>query len=310
MNEILGSANNDTFYDTAIAERFTGGEGRDTVSYVNAQYGIAANLASGSAYKLLRVLPFGDSITFGVVESATRIESGGYRTPLVGNLEAAGIRIDLVGTMQDGPALLSDRDHEGHPGWTLNQLNAIDSEVVARERPDAVLLISGTNDSGADTVNQMLNDLRNLLVSLSDSKSDMTVFVASVPPIRVGEQSQARADRVDSYNDAMPSVVAELAAAGRKVVFVDMRDLAVVDISSPPSDNGLHPNLAGYELIAAHFEEALREQFRLNSTGYGSDRDTFQSIENLTGSVQADHLTGDGGGNVFSGLDGNDMLRG
>ncbi|TIM08953.1 MAG: hypothetical protein E5Y67_28035, partial [Mesorhizobium sp.] len=190
------------FYDSSRPDAFIGGAGSDAVNYGASPRGVIADLASGHAYKLLSILPLGDSITYGVIASSSDTESGGYRKFMLEQLAALNVKIDFVGSSSNGPASMGDRDHEGHRNWTLNQLNGIDNDVVAATKPDAVLLIAGTNDSSTDSVPTMLQDLRSLLLSLTSSDPALTVFVGSLPPVRVGQQSQARADRVDAYNDA------------------------------------------------------------------------------------------------------------
>ncbi|RJT32612.1 hypothetical protein D3227_26710 [Mesorhizobium waimense] len=298
------------FYDSSRPDAFVGGGGLDGVSYKASSRGVIADLASGHAYKLLSILPLGDSITYGVIASSSDTESGGYRKFMLERLDALNVKIDFVGSLSNGPASMQDRDHEGHRNWTLNQLNGIDDDVVAATKADAALLIAGTNDSATDSVPTMLQDLRNLLLSLSSSDPALTVFVGSLPPVRVGQQSQARAVRVDAYNDAMPGLISELAAQGHKVIFVDMRDLTPDDITAPPLDSGLHPTAGGYAKIASYWIDALEQHFGLDGTGIGRDRDTFTSIENLTGSSFADQLGGNEGANVLDGLAGDDVLEG
>ncbi|RWP24175.1 MAG: hypothetical protein EOR01_05980 [Mesorhizobium sp.] len=298
------------FHDSSRPDAFIGGAGSDAVTYGASSRGVIADLASGHAYKLLSILPLGDSITYGVIASSSDTESGGYRKFMLEQLAALNVKIDFVGSSSNGPASMRDRDHEGHRNWTLNQLNGIDNDVVAATKPDAVLLIAGTNDSSTDSVPTMLQDLRSLLLSLTSSDPSLTVFVGSLPPLRVGQQSQARADRVDAYNDAMPGLISELAAQGHKIAFIDMRDLTPDDITAPPLDSGLHPTAGGYARIASHWMAALEQHLGLDGTGIGSDRDTFTSIENLTGSSFADQLGGNEGANVLDGLAGDDLLEG
>lgn len=297
------------FLDSESADNFVGGTGNDTVSYAAASRAVYANLATAIGYKSLKVMPFGDSITYGVIGSSTDTESGGYRTILQERLDAFGVHVDMVGPMQNGPATI-DRDHAGYRGYTINQLDQIDAALIAAQKPDAILLIAGTNDSAKDNSTTMIADLRKLIVSMTDAAPDATVFVGSVPPVRVGTQSQTRADRVEAYNDKMPALISELAAGGRKVVFVDMRDLEVADISAPPIDSGLHPNLTGYGKIADHWIDALEQRLGLHQGGIGKDQDSFISVENLDGSAFADRLFGDGANNVLRGLAGDDVLSG
>jgi Ca2+-binding RTX toxin-like protein len=307
---VIGGPGPDVIYDDDGPNAFDGGAGSDRVSYIGSSRGVIADLTSRSAYKVLSILPMGDSITYGVIASSSDTESGGYRKFMLEQLDALNVKIDFIGSLSNGPATMEDRDHEGHRGWTVNQLNGIDDDVLAATNPDAVLLLAGTNDSSTDSVPTMLQDLRNLLLSLTSSDPTLTVFVGSLPPIRVGQQPQARADRVDAYNDAMPGLIAELAAQGHKVIFVDMRDLTPDDITAPPLDSGLHPTADGYAKIAPHWMGALEQHFGLDGTGIGTDRDTFTSIENLTGSSFADQLGGDEGANVLDGLAGDDLLEG
>jgi Ca2+-binding RTX toxin-like protein len=307
---VIGGPGSNTLYDSSGPDLFDGGGGSDTVSYSGSSRAVFADLASGTAYKLVALLPLGDSITYGVIASSSDTESGGYRKYMQDDLTALGVKVDFVGSLSNGPDDMEDRDHEGHRGWTLSQLNTIDESVVAATNPDAVLLMGGTNDSSSDSVQTMLQDLRSLVLSLAAADPAMTIFVASIPPVLVGQQSQARADKVDAYNDAMPALIEELAGLDHNVVFVDMRGLTTDDITAPPLDSGLHPTAEGYEEIASLWMTALAESMGLDETGIGTDRDTFTSIENLTGSAFADELGGNGGANRLKGLGGNDLLMG
>ena len=64
---------------------------------------------------------------------------------------------------------------------------------------------------------------------------------------------------------------------------------------------------------ASYYEspEGVIALLNANSGAYGdAEGDTFEDIENLTGSVYADTLWGDDGFNELMGMDGNDMLKG
>jgi Ca2+-binding RTX toxin-like protein len=63
---------------------------------------------------------------------------------------------------------------------------------------------------------------------------------------------------------------------------------------------------------ASYYESPEGVFVVLGLVGAGGDAegDTFQSIENLTGSIYADHLWGDDGINELMGMDGNDVLKG
>ena len=110
-----------------------------------------------------RVLPLGDSITFGCGDQCDKTKdcmvgggmapcsncAAGYRGPLWASL-AAGDAGDprawtFVGTQSNGG--FAAPLHEGHPGYTITQLHGIVPSWVPT-RPDVVLLHAGTNDLG------------------------------------------------------------------------------------------------------------------------------------------------------------------
>jgi hypothetical protein len=99
-----GTSGNDVFTASTGNETFDGGEGTDTVSYASSLTGVYSNLSTGETSPLLRIMPFGDSITFGVISSAkvNNTQSGGYRVPLWDDLQSANLAIDYVGTIQRG----------------------------------------------------------------------------------------------------------------------------------------------------------------------------------------------------------------
>src|SRR6266540_6949417 len=65
----------------------------------------------------VRVMPLGDSITDG-----TQVP-GGYRIRLWQDFTGNGFQVDFVGTQFNGPTSLGDHDHEGHPGWWIDQID-------------------------------------------------------------------------------------------------------------------------------------------------------------------------------------------
>src|ERR1044071_4924198 len=86
------------------------------------------------------VMPLGDSITEG-----TQVP-GGYRIGLWQRLSGAGYRVDFVGTQFNGPSALGDHDHQGHPGWRIDQISANITGWLGTAQPRSVLLHIGTND--------------------------------------------------------------------------------------------------------------------------------------------------------------------
>src|SRR5689334_21892333 len=87
-----------------------------------------------------RVMPLGDSITDG-----TQVP-GGYRIGLWQRFGGGNYRVDLVGSQFNGPSSLGDHDHEGHPGWRIDQIDANIVSWLGNTSPRTVLLHIGTND--------------------------------------------------------------------------------------------------------------------------------------------------------------------
>ena len=299
-----GTPGDDLFTASGGNESFDGGLGVDTVSYASSGTGVYVNLATGESTPLLKVMPFGDSITYGVISSGVvkNEESGGYRIMLWNSLASQDLAIDYVGSIQSGPLGFVDRDNEGLRGKDMAYLNSVDAGFLATYNPDVVLLMTGTNDSDGNTASQMIAQLRALIISIATADPHATIFVAQIPPIH----DAARNVVTQQYNAMIPGLIEELNDT-YKVVLVDTSDLTLDDVStSPPDSNpGHHPTAAGYEKIAADFFDAI-----MSSGVFENERDTLTSIENVTGSSFNDRLVGDGSDNILAGLDGNDQLEG
>ena len=193
----------------------------------------------------VRVMPLGDSITEG-----TQVP-GGYRIGLWQRLAAAGYRTDFVGSQFNGPAGLGDHDHQGHPGWRIDQIDAAVTGWLAATGPRTVLLHIGTND-----ILQNVNvagapaRLSALIDRITTAAPNADVFVATIIPL--ASPAQAAAGR--TFNAAVPGIVRSKADAGRRVHLVDMyAALTTADLI-----DGVHPTAGGYDKMAAAWYAALR----------------------------------------------------
>ncbi|KAA9372941.1 GDSL family lipase, partial [Microbispora cellulosiformans] len=101
---------------------------------------LGAGAASAESNGGVRVMPLGDSITEG-----TQVP-GGYRIGLWQRLAAGRYTVDFVGSQYNGPGNLGDHDHEGHPGWRIDQIDANITGWLRSYTPRTVLLHIGTND--------------------------------------------------------------------------------------------------------------------------------------------------------------------
>jgi len=201
---------------------------------------LVSGAESSAALAPVKVLPLGDSITDGLTVP------GGYRIGLWQRLVAGGHTVDFVGSMTNGPASLGDRNHEGHSGWRIDQ---IDTNIVNWMRtytPRTVLLHIGTNDMFSNASGAPAR-LSTLLDRITDTSPGVIVFVATIIPFPSADAA------VRTFNAAIPGIVQSKAAAGKRVYLVDMfRALTASDLA-----DGVHPNAGGYEKMAAVWYNAL-----------------------------------------------------
>jgi lysophospholipase L1-like esterase len=190
----------------------------------------------------VRIMPLGDSITFGSPDPAY----GGYRRLLGALLAADGYMIDFVGSRRSG--YVAHPNHEGHAGWTIQQLkNGIDSNRwLETYRPDLILIHIGTNDIFQGKAAAAPGNLAALIDDILMRLPDAQVIVAQI----IGYRQPAGPDHF-AFNAAIARTVA---AKGPRVFTVDMQELL------EPSDyaDGVHPNASGYDKMARAWEAAIR----------------------------------------------------
>ena len=183
----------------------------------------------------LRILPLGDSITWGTQST----DGNGYRQDLL-NLIPSGNKVEYIGTQKGGSMV--ENSNEGHPGAVIDEIAQYAvSDFPAR--PNLVLLMAGTNDCGKqDDVAGAPGRLGKLIDEIVSACPDATVIVAQIPP-----QKDAAAQRnVVAFNAAIPDVVKARASTGKHVLTVDMSQcLTLADL-----DGGLHPSDEGYAKMA------------------------------------------------------------
>ncbi len=307
---LIGRIGNDTLIGGTGNDILDGGVGIDTASYAQATSGIIANLKTGAVTRIAKIMPLGDSITYGTVNKNLK-NFGGYRTKLWDSFKADGLTVDFVGSQSTGPNSLGDQDHEGHPGKTIDWIDDRVNGWLKTSQPDIVLLMIGTNDANPSlgkSVSQMSSELSGLIDKIT-AQPDTQLLVGSIPPIRQDAQSQERVQKALDFNAAIPGVVNGKIAKGKKVKFVDMTSLTVDNISSPPDDNGLHPTKNGYAKIADFWYDALLD-IGVDQGTFNVDKDTLSNIENIVGTAFNDKLIGNAGANKIEGGAGRDTLTG
>jgi lysophospholipase L1-like esterase len=207
--------------------------------------GIASDPVAAESNGGVRVMPLGDSITEG-----TQVP-GGYRIGLWQRTTTAQYRVDLVGSQYNGPAALGDHDHEGHPGWRIDQIDASITSWLRTTTPRTVLLHIGTNDILQNyNVAGAPQRLSTLIDHITTAVPDADVFAATIIPLSSASQENA----ARTFNAALPGIVQSKVNAGRHLHLVDMHSA----LSTADLIDGIHPTATGYDKMAARWFSALQ----------------------------------------------------
>ncbi|PNS20600.1 Chitin synthase 3 [Sphaceloma murrayae] len=187
----------------------------------------------------ITLLPLGDSITYGFVDPSTN----GYRAKLYSSLSTAGASpLDFLGSIRAGN--FADGDNEGRIGYTIQQIAGA-TTAISNLRPNIVLLHAGTNDAlrRYETSDKAIPRLGQLIDQVYTQWPGVTLIVAKLVP----DTEAAAQTYIDDINAAIPGIVAERAAQGKKISIVDMSPpfLTTADLV-----DGIHPTVAGYEKMA------------------------------------------------------------
>ncbi|RST05608.1 hypothetical protein EF910_12465 [Streptomyces sp. WAC07149] len=210
---------------------------------------------------VVRVMPLGDSITYGQGSS----NESGYRLPLQG-LAAKQSRyaLDFVGSLEHGP--MPDSAHEGHAGYTIERIRAGADRWLAAAQPDVVLLHIGINDlnQGADP-GQAADQASALVDQVFAARPGVTVVMEGLIPTTPGWNHQDLSQPVARYNQRLKQLEAAKQQAGKRFRFVDAPALTPTDRADAghpaQMSDGLHPNDAGYAHMAQAFFTPLDEAY-------------------------------------------------
>jgi acyl-CoA thioesterase-1 len=244
----------------------------------------------------IRVLPLGDSITFGcgdslspacvaegrgsacnITDSPCATCAFGYRVRLFETLNTSSRpgTWQFVGTRRTGPVECGAGGaclHEGHPGWRTTDLSDIVHSTLAPLQPDLILLHIGTNDIGKNNYTTAAEaaaitsaNLRTLIEQLFSVMPRAHIFLASILAMPASchfyyqGHTANLTQQEEAYNAEIPKVASHF--GGAKVTFVDMkRETGLCDMKHSASGccpPQLHPDGVGYSLMAAAWAKAL-----------------------------------------------------
>ncbi|KAG4443652.1 hypothetical protein IFR05_000838 [Cadophora sp. M221] len=208
----------------------------------------------------LRILALGDSITYGFNEKP----SNSYRKFLQCSLSTSGVPATYIGTTTSGD--WTNNAVDGYVGQTIDQIGVSVSWILTQTPPpNLVLLHAGSNDIlhsvDVSTAPERLGALIDKVITATGS----SVLVAQI--IKLGEGYTEFNALVDTYNAAIPAIVATRVAAGKNVAVVDMSG----QVSADDLIDGIHPIAAGYRKMAAAWFAGLDELSISNVTGAFED---------------------------------------
>ncbi|MBD0738645.1 FG-GAP-like repeat-containing protein [Streptomyces sp. CBMA29] len=227
----------------------------------------------------LRVMPLGDSITYGSGSATT----SSYRAPLANLVsQQSAYTVQFVGSQTSGT--LADQSNEGHGGYVISQIrDGIDGWLTAAH-PDLVLLHIGINDlnRGIDVANAPAR-LADLVDRVYADRPGTGVIMLGLIPTTPNLGTQ-----VAAYNTAAKQLQATETAAGHKFRYVDPPALTPAEFT-----DGLHPDDAGYQRMAQAFFPALTSAFTGGWTP--GERQLDAATESgTTGRVRWGDFDGDG----------------
>lgn len=198
-----------------------------------------------------KVLPLGDSITFGLNQSDP--ELGGYRVELFRLAHSEGHDITFTGTQSpNGPNMVDGvafpKNHAGISGQTIDQIGSRIPNPDLGEVPHIILVHAGTNDMygmAPDTADVRLGNLMDKLIAQAP---DALLVFSTIVPFPQQEQ------RTMTFNSKVEGMVDERAEEGAHIIFVDQ----FAGFPEEELGDGVHPNKAGYARMGAKWYDAIK----------------------------------------------------
>jgi|GEM_PF-4162335 len=204
---------------------------------------------TGRTYSQLRIMPVGDSITRGVHGST---DSAGYRRTLYLALTAEGYSVNFIGTQTDGAPTDFDRNHEGHSGWSANQVRDNMNSWLLANPADIILLHIGTNDlSTGQSAAGVVAEVGQILDRIDARSTATVVFLA-----RIINRNDSFSTVTTQYNNLLQSLANTRIANGDRIVVVNQE--TALNYQTDMAD-AVHPNDAGYVKMGQRWSSALSD---------------------------------------------------
>ena len=207
--------------------------------------------AGANAIDLGRIMPLGDSLTYGAGSY------GGYRLPLMNSLLANGDTFSYVGpwnaNSESGFGAVSG-NHAGFGGSSVPDLTYGADKTgggtaagwTATYQPDTILLMAGTNAVAYG--DDIRTDMETLLDSIYAAKPDVKIVFSYIPKTA---EFGGRTDYNARVNAVYKDIYDKRKAAGQNIWLVD--NFTAIDQNTDFIADGIHLDASGYDKVAAGF---------------------------------------------------------
>lgn len=197
----------------------------------------------------LRIMPLGDSITWGSLSST----GNGYRKALQSLLLAsggkAGSDVDFIGSHTHGD--MTDADNEGHSGAFLSEILGF-TKLSIDALPNVALIHAGTNDMDFNRdMDTAIDRLEAIIRGVVDGSPGVTVLVARI----IFSTDTDMQSRTNTYNKQISQLASDLRSESDKfkIIVVDMSGiLTTADLADKK-----HPNDVGYSKMASAWKTGI-----------------------------------------------------
>ncbi len=233
----------------------TGGASTGGTGSGGAASGGTAGFSPCPAEEPCKILPLGDSITEGMVPNTNPTQfNGGYRVKLFELAVGDGKNITFVGTRSNGPNTVAGRPFpKNNEGYSGIRISALDQQHVPSKLAGAhiVLLHIGTNDmsQGGSSAPEQLEPLIDQII---EALPDSLLVVSNIIPFPPAQGA------TNTYNATIPGIVAERAAEGAHIIFVDQNS----EYPTSTLTDSVHPNAEGYAYMGGVWYEAIKSYLR------------------------------------------------
>ncbi len=210
-----------------------------------------------------KVLPLGDSITYGLITVAADKASsdpsvngkdshGGYRVKLFSDAVGASHKMTFVGSQMNGPTTVASMpfpmSHEGWSGYTIAQIQGKAANDLT-SGVHIILVHAGTNDTYGSDPSGAPARLSTLVDYLTTNFPNALIVVAKIIPY------PSQTTNTNLINNSVAAMVQSKVSAGKHVIVADLN--TGFTTSTMLAGDGVHPNQKGYDWMGDTWYAAI-----------------------------------------------------